>query len=510
MLRCSETQRGFAGFSKIARTLDPMPRAKARSASRKAVLHDQGRRLTGDQVRSARRRRGQPAESRLNPYAPTSSEATSARDDAGASLGKLSGLRDALRDFPPLLWAALYFFCLLCGYYILRPVRDAMGSTQNLQLLFTGTFVCMLLLQPAYGALVSRFPRRVFLPAVYVFFIACLIAFWWIFNRDYAWKNAVFFIWVAVFNLFAVSVFWSYMADVFRNTDARRLYGYIGAGGTLGGLIGPGFTRLTVEQIGVANLLLVSASLIAVCMLCIVRLAPYARRREIEDGTRSGEEAIGGSILAGLRLVWERPVLRAMAALMFCGVGVGTLLYFEQARIASTLFENDVHRTEFFSTLDFAINVSTLTVQVLLTRFLLVRYGIAPLLLIPAFAIVVGYCALAAAPLPLFVAIVQVATRAGEFSMAKPARETVYTRVDRESRYKAKAVVDTLIYRGSDITFAWVHKGLALLGSTAVFLAGAVLAAGLTAAAWSLIRLQKQPLPEELPAASPGAPKPAA
>jgi AAA family ATP:ADP antiporter len=428
-------------------------------------------------------------------------------DAAGASIGKLSGLREALRDFPPLLWAALYFFCLLTGYYILRPVRDALGSTQNLQLLFTGTFICMLLLQPVYGALVSRFPRRVFLPLVYLFFIACLMAFWWVFNQDYAWKSAVFFIWVAVFNLFAVSVFWSYMADVFRNIDARRLYGYIGAGGTLGGFLGPAITRSLAEQIGVANLLLVSASLLGLCLYCIVRLAPYARRRELEDGFRSGEEAMGGSILAGLRLVWERPVLRAMAALMFFGVGVGTLLYNEQAAIARTYFTSPEARTSYFASLDLAINLTTILVQVFLTRFLLVRYGIAPLLLIPAGAILLGYCALAAAPLPLFVAIVQVATRAGEFSLAKPARETVYTRVDRESRYKAKSVIDTVVYRAGDLTFVWLHKGLAALGSTAVFLSGAVLAAGLAAAAWHLIRLQKQPLPEELRAAAADVPK---
>lgn len=214
--------------------------------------------------------------------------AQSARDDAGASLGKLAGLRDALRDFPPLIWAALYFFFLLTGYYILRPVRDAMGSTQNLQLLFTGTFICMLL-QPVYGAIVSRYARRVFLPVVYLFFIACLVGFWWVFNQDFAWKNTVFFIWVAVFNLFAVSVFWSYMADVFRNIEARRLYGYIGVGGTAGAISGPSITKALVESVGVANLLLVSAALIGLCLYCIVRLAPYARRREIEDGTRSGE-----------------------------------------------------------------------------------------------------------------------------------------------------------------------------------------------------------------------------
>ncbi|MCG6117769.1 MAG: MFS transporter [Aquimonas sp.] len=409
----------------------------------------------------------------------------------------MSGLQAALREFPPLLWAALYFFCLLAGYYILRPVRDALGSTQNLQLLFTGTFIAMLLLQPVYGAIVSRFPRRVFLPVVYVFFIACLVFFWWVFNRDFAWKNAAFFIWVAVFNLFAVTVFWSYMADVFRNVEAKRLYGYIGAGGTLGGLTGPILTRVLVEQVGVANLLLVSAALIAVCFLCILKLGPYARQRELAEGYRSGEEAMGGGVLAGLRLLWERPVLRAMALLMFCGVGVGTLLYFEQARIASTLFENNVQRTAFYSTLDTAINLTTLLVQLFLTRFLLVRYGIAPLLLMPAFAILLGYCLLAAAPLPLFIAIVQVATRAGEFSLAKPARETVYTRVDRESRYKAKAMIDTVVYRGSDLSFAWIHKGLAAFGSTAVFATGAVLAAGLAAAAFWLVRLQSRALPEE-------------
>ena len=418
-------------------------------------------------------------------------------DAAGASIGKLSGLRDALREFPPLLWAALYFFCLLTGYYILRPVRDALGSTQNLQHLFTATFICMLLLQPVYGALVSRFPRRVFLPVVYLFFIACLVGFWWIFSQDYAWKSAVFFVWVAVFNLFAVSVFWSYMADVFRNIEARKLYGYIGAGGTLGGFLGPFITRSLAEQIGVANLLLVSAALLGVGLYCIVRLAPYARRREQEDGYRGGEEAMGGSIFAGLKLVWQRPVLRAMAALMFFGVGVGTLLYNEQAAIARTFFSSPEARTVYYANIDLAITFLTFTVQIVLTRFLLLRFGIAPLLLIPAGAIFLGYCLLAAAPLPLLVAVVQVVTRSGEFSLAKPARETVYTRVDRESRYKAKAVIDTVVYRGGDVTFVWLHKLLAAMGSGAVFVTGAALAAGLGAAAFWLVRLQQQPLPEE-------------
>jgi len=386
--------------------------------------------------------------------------------DAQASALPLTGFRGWLAELesPAFLWSFLYFFLLLTAYYVLRPVRDALGSTQNLQWLFSGTFVVMLLLQPIYGALVSRFPRRVFLPVVYAVFIACLGFFYWAFHYDFGWRSAAFFIWVAVFNLFAVSVFWSYMADVFRNEDARRLYGYIGVGGTLGGFLGPIITRSLVNQVGVANLLLVSASLLTLCLLCIVKLAPFARAREIERNGHDDEQAMGGSILAGLRLIWQRPLLRAMAALMFFGVGVGTLLYNEQAAIARTAFDTAEARTSYYAMIDLAINLTTISVQMLLTRYLLLRFGIAPLLLIPAGLILLGYCILAAAPLPMLVAIVQVLTRSGEFSLAKPARETVYTRVDRESRYKAKAVIDTVVYRGGDVVCVWTHKLLASFG----------------------------------------------
>lgn len=425
--------------------------------------------------------------------------------NAQASALPLTGFRGWLAELesPAFLWSFLYFFLLLTAYYVLRPVRDALGSTQNLQWLFSGTFVVMLLLQPIYGALVSRFPRRVFLPVVYAVFIACLGFFYWAFHYDFGWRSAAFFIWVAVFNLFAVSVFWSYMADVFRNEDARRLYGYIGVGGTLGGFLGPIITRSLVNQVGVANLLLVSASLLTLCLLCIVKLAPFARAREIERNGHDDEQAMGGSILAGLRLIWQRPLLRAMAALMFFGVGVGTLLYNEQAAIARTAFDTAEARTSYYAMIDLAINLTTISVQMLLTRYLLLRFGIAPLLLIPAGLILLGYCILAAAPLPMLVAIVQVLTRSGEFSLAKPARETVYTRVDRESRYKAKAVIDTVVYRGGDVVFVWTHKLLASFGSLSVFLGGATLAAGLAFSAWQLVRLQRKPLPEE--SSAPGA-----
>ena len=428
--------------------------------------------------------------------------------------------RSALSASPPLWWALLYFFCLLCGYYVLRPVRDAMGASRDpaavfpawlldwaagrgvdlgdytLQALFSGTFIAMLALQPVYGGLVARFPRRVFLPVVYLVFIACLVGFWWAFDTGTSGRGAVFFIFIAVFNLFAVMVFWSFMADVFDNEHAKQVYGYIGAGGTIGALSGPAITRLLVEHIGVANLLLVSAGFLSLCLLCIIKLRPWAVKRELENAEQSGEQAMGGSVWAGLVLVWRDPLLRALAMLMFFGVGIGTLLYNEQAAIVRAYFPTAEAATRFYSTLDWAVNGLTIVIQLFATRWLLRRYGVAPLLLLPAIAILIGFSLLAMSPLPLLVAAVQVMTRASEFSLNKPARETLYTRMDRESRYKAKAVIDTAIYRGGDVTFVWIHKALAAFGSGIVFLFGVGIALGFSFSAWRVVREQRR-LPEQ-------------
>jgi ATP:ADP antiporter, AAA family len=439
-------------------------------------------------------------------------------NQGSAAAGRFDHLRGALREYPPLAWSFLYFFCLLTGYYVLRPVRDAMGAANDpyavfpaamvdwfasrgvalgdyqLQTLFTGTFVSMLLLQPVYGALVSRFPRRVFLPVVYGVFIACLVAFRWAFAAEMPGRGGLFFIWVAVFNLFAVSVFWSYMADIWRDAEARRLYGFIAAGGTLGGLLGPQITRAFVTRIGVGDMLLVSMAFLAACVVCIAVLAPAARRRELADPSVRADAAMGGSVLEGLRRIARDPLLRAMSILMFFGVGVGTLLYNEQNTIVRAMTADNPaaaeQATAFFSMIDSWINWIVLAVQVLLTRFLLTRYGVAPLLLGPALAIFLGYAVLAAAPLPVIVAVVQVLTRAAEFSLGKPARETIYTRVDREARYKAKAAVDTVVYRGGDLTFVWLHKALAGLGSSVVFGFGMLVAAAMGWGAWRLVREQ--------------------
>lgn len=425
-----------------------------------------------------------------------------------------SDLKQALVDVPALALSFGYFFCLLCGYFMLRSVRDAFGAASDaavvfppamvaffaergvalgeltLQVLFTGTFIAMLVLQPLYGALVSRFPRRVFLPFVYGLLVLCLGGFTLLFAHEVPGRGAAFFVFLAVVNLFAVTVFWSFMSDVFSSAQSRLFYGFIGVGGTLGALAGPALTKLIVKDVGVETILLLGTGFMALCLAFVVALAPWARKREAERGGPRFDEAMGGRFLEGLRIVARDPLMRAMALVMFFGVALGTLLYNEQAAIARQIADDDA-RTAFFATIDLWINGLTLAIQLFVTPFLLARFGVAPLLLIPGIAISLGFLMLAGNPLPALLMVVQIATRAGEFSLAKPARETIYTRVDAETRYKAKAFIDTAVYRGGDFTFVWVHKGIAAFGSSVVFAVGTGIALAMVASAWAVVRAQR-------------------
>ncbi|MDW8479006.1 MAG: MFS transporter [Xanthomonadales bacterium] len=416
--------------------------------------------------------------------------AAGARPGEGAALG----------------WAFLYFFALLCGYYTIRPVRDAMGALHALEWLFTATFVVMLLLQPIYGALVGRYPRRVFLPVVYGFFALCLVGFWLLLAAEggAGWRSGAFFVWVAVFNLFAVSVFWSFMSDIFDDDQARRLYGAIAAGGTLGALVGPLLTQWLVTRIGVPSLLLVAAALIGVCLLAISRLIPWARARERRGGLPDRDrEAIGGGILEGAWRIGRSRFLLALALLMFLGVAVGTLLYNEMAAYTRRAFPDAADRTAWYARIDFAINVITVSVQLLLTRRLLTRLGAGPLLVLPTSALCLALLALALVPgVALLLALAQIVARSGNFALLQPARESLFTRVDRIVRYKTKNFIDTVVYRGGDLSFAWLHKGLTLAGAGAAGIAWVALGCGLALTAtalWASRLARAEPAPRTPP-----------
>jgi ATP:ADP antiporter, AAA family len=376
-----------------------------------------------------------------------------------------------------LAWSFLCFFSLLLGYYILRSVREAMISADGSHLVptvFTSVFICMLALTPIYGAIVSRFPRRRFMPIVYIVVIASLIGFSFAFssNAPQDWVTLAFAIFISVINLFTDSVFWSFMADIFVTAQARRFYGVIAAGGTAGAIIGPLITRFIVGRVGVPNLLLISACFYGLCLFCILRLIPWARAQELRRAGEDGEKPIGGTLLAAFRLVVSKPLLIALALFMIFGSSVGTMIYNAQAAAVGAMHLNAAARTEYFANIDFGVNVLALTVQLFLTRALLTRYGVAPWLLTAVAMMFVGMGSLVLFFSVPLLAIVQIVTRGMSFAFVKPARESLFTLVDRESRYKAKNFIDTVVYRGADVMTSWSFAALAGIGLGLSALAG--------------------------------------
>lgn len=399
-----------------------------------------------------------------------------------------------------LAWAFLFSLSLLLGYYILRSVREAMISADGTRLIptvFTSVFFVMLALMPLYGAIVSRFPRRQFLPVVYAIVVLSLIAFSLAFSSGapQAWITTAFAIFLSVINLFTDSVFWSFMSDIFITAQARRFYGMIAAGGTAGAIVGGIITRLVVHSIGVPSLLLLSASAYGICLLCIFRLIPWARLQESKRAHQDGEKPIGGSILAGFRLTLRKPLLFALMLFWFLGVSIGALLYNEQAAVVGAQHLSDAARTEFFATLDLAINLLALGAQLFLTRFLLTRFGVGPLLLIPALLVILGLGGLMLFFSGMLLSAVQVVTRGLGFAFIKPARESLFTLVDRETRYKAKNFIDTVVYRGGDMTTTWAYTALAALGLGLPALAGiwGVVAIIYACVVLWIVRLQREP-----------------
>jgi AAA family ATP:ADP antiporter len=368
-------------------------------------------------------------------------------------------------EWGPLLWSFAYFFCLLCSYYILRPLRDEMGiigGVENLQWLFTATFVVMLAIVPLFGRVSARYPRRKLLPGIYLFFILNLLLFYLLFSlqEDQSWSARGFFIWLSVFNLFVVSVFWSFMADLFSNAQGKRLFGMIAAGGSLGAVTGPALTAGLSTLLGTTNLLLVSALFLCLALLCIARLLHYGHAHS----GMGGEAALGGDILGGIKNTVGSRYLLGIALFIWLYTTLSTFLYFEQAHIVKAAFADSAERTSLFAGIDLLVNLLTILIQTVVTGQVMRRLGVAvALAAIPAL-LALGFMILALAPvLPVLIAT-QIVRRAGNYALTKPAREVLFTVVDRESKYKAKNFIDTVVYRGGDAIAGWLFAGLKTLG----------------------------------------------
>lgn len=386
---------------------------------------------------------------------------------------KVLGLEQ--HEYMAVAWSFAYFFCVLSSYYILRPVREqmAVGSgPDTIPYLFIGTFITMLVATPVFGWVASRFPRRVFLPWVYLFFISNIIIFWVVFSRavnndqEYIWLGRTFFVWLSVFNLFVVSVFWSFMADIYTREQGRRLFGVITAGGSIGALVGGAATSTLVVPIGFQNLLPISATLLLVAILCISRLRIWVVReheKEITETVESGKP-LGGNPFAGITHLLSSKYFTGIAVSSVIASLLGTALYMFAAELIETEIPNANEQTRFFSNMNVATSALSLVGQMFLVKHVVSRFGIGvSLALLPAVS-VVGFALLALDPVLGVVAFLTVARRALGFGFSKPTTDMLYSVVTPEEKYKTKNFIDTAVYRGGDVIGTWSVKLMSALG----------------------------------------------
>ena len=382
-------------------------------------------------------------------------------------------------EWTAVAWSFLYFFCVLSAYYVIRPVRDqlsaAVGSTQ-LPWFYAAVFAATLLLTPVFAWLVGRYPRRVVIPAVYVFFIACLLGFMPLFTYEGLLSpralGILFFVWISVFNLFVVSVFWSFMADIWNDAQARRLFPVIAVGGSLGSLVGPAMALSLVGIIGVAPLLWVSVILLLAAIGCAAMLGRWAQQHGARRGESAQGAAMGGGMFDGLKQIFANPIMRTMAVLMVLGDCIGTVNYALVIDYSKATFVDAVSRTQFAAKLDLTTNLFAIAIQIFVTRHLLTRYGAAPAIALHAAVTVLVMLlvlvaadpfALAIGPLP-WVALALVVSRGLTYGALGPARESLFARVPRSLRYKGKNAVDTAVWRFGDMAVATAMNGLRALG----------------------------------------------
>lgn len=383
-------------------------------------------------------------------------------------------------ELGPMLWSSAYLFFVFFSYSILKPIRESVGAGFNrdekiLESLFTATMVVMLLVSPLFAWLVSRVPRRRFIPLTYHFFAANLIAFF--FLMKYAppdwqrWISYSFFVWVSVFNLFANSLFWGFMSDVFRRDQGTRLFGFVAIGATIGSIFGSGLVKALVERVGQLNLLPVSAVILEIAVVCFSVIvyrfglgrgqpAPTSASPEDRGATQNRTGDVGGSVFSGFALLLRSPYLLGICLYILLYTTTSTYLYFEQAKIAKEQFPVPEQRTGFLASITLWSNLLTLAIQVFATGRIARWLGVsATLAFLPALT-AVGIGALALWPTATVLVAVLVARSGLHYGVDRPSREMLYTVLGREEKYKSKSFIDTFVYRGGDQIGTWLRGPL--------------------------------------------------
>ncbi len=361
------------------------------------------------------------------------------------------------------------FFLLFTGYFMLRPVRETMGvagGVDNLQWLFTGTFLATLAAMPLFGWVAARVRRRHILPWTFGFFVLNLLAFAALFawQPDNVWIARTFYIWLSVFNLLTISLAWSVLADLFVVAQAKRLFALMAGGASLGGLCGPLLGTLLVAPLGHAGLVLLSALFLAGSIGAAAWLQRWRDAHPLPARDQSARSRpLGGNPFAGATAVFRSPYLIGIALFVLLLASVSTFLYFEQARLVAETFPDRTRQTQVFGLIDTIVQTLAILTQIFITGQIARRLGVGILLVLVPLVTAAGFLWLALAPTFAVFAVVMVVRRAGEYALVRPGREMLYTVVGAEDKYKAKNFIDTVVYRGADALSGWVKRMLDLM-----------------------------------------------
>jgi len=385
-----------------------------------------------------------------------------------------------------------FIFTILASYYIIRPVRDAMASNWSdveLSTIWTLTFLISFLVVSIYGYVCSKVKFKNLVPGVYGFFAATFYLLYFFTNAfpDLNLINQIFYVWVSVFSLLNISVFWSFMADTYKQEQSRRLFGFIASGSSLGAIFGPAVSFFLAEKVGSNELILISATMLLVPIFIVLYLQKI-KETELANTSAAeyNEQAIGSGILAGFKEFALKPILLGIGLFIFIYTGISTFVYFE---IKNILIDVDPDsRTQIWAGIDLAVNVLAVITGMFGTSRLATKFGLKVTL--PLVPIIIAGLLFLLALSPILWAVVglQIIRRAGEYSITKPAREMLFTLVDRESRFKAKSVIDVVIYRGGDIFWAWSFTGLTQV--MGLGLGGIAIVGGFIATLWSYVALR--------------------
>jgi AAA family ATP:ADP antiporter len=384
-----------------------------------------------------------------------------------------------------------FVFCLMTAYYIMRPVRDALSSDwtdAQLSWLWTSTFVFSAIAVSIYGGIIARIRFRIMVPSVYALFASTFVGFYVAGNTlgDNDLVNRAFYVWLSVFSLFHLSVFWSFMSGIYNKEQAKRTFSVIAVGATLGAIAGPSVPTFFADDIGALNLLLIGAVLL---LVPIPLIGVLERLRAEELGNSDAQERLAGqkplsaNPFSGFANFATNPYLLAIGLFILFYVTMNTFIYYE-LRDALAVFERDV-RTQYWAGIDLAVNLLAAVTALFATGRLATRAGMPATLALIPLLMVGGWLVVAVSPVLMVLIGLQVARRAGNYAITRPGREMLFTIVDADTRFKAKPVIDTVVYRGGDVLTAWAYTGVA--ASLGFGLAGIAVLSAVICAAWAVV-----------------------